>query len=325
MEKASVHSSVPVPAPRLYLPRNFSCSAALYGNPSEQPPCSPQACSALADGAPRQPQEEEEEPLFSAGGRPEASAPEKPSRGRDPGPAPQSPGSRRRAKSLPTPGQRCCQAPLEIAHSPSRRKKVRFADSLGLELIAVRHFCDAELPQVPARVMAGLRCREPAPAGCELSVLPGALQSVWLEPLFATSPGAAPDFIERVRQRRVCLEALRTDGFGLSGLVRVLNVSYEKTVAVRYSLDRWATCTEAAAFYQLGPSGSSERATDTFSFRLVAPALLERGGTLEFAIRYCVAGVEFWDNNDGANYKVRSHKLRVSPPGDLESAWIHFI
>nr|XP_033796470.1 protein phosphatase 1 regulatory subunit 3E-like [Geotrypetes seraphini] len=324
MEKAAVHSAVPVPAPRLYLPRNFSCSAVLYGSTPEQPPASPQVCSALSEWTPRH-EEEEEEPLSPAGSQPGTGTAEKVSRGRDPGPSPQSPGSRRRAKSLPTPAQRCCQAPLEIAQSPTRRKKVRFADSLGLELISVRHFCDAEQPFVPPRVVAGLRCRESAPAGSELSVMPGALQSILLEPLFATNPGAAPDFLDRVRQRRVCLEALRTDGFGLSGLVRVLNVSFEKAVAVRYSLDHWVTCSEAAAYYQPGSSSSGESCTDSFSFRLVAPVLLERGGMLEFAIRYRVAGAEYWDNNGGGNYKVQSHKLRVSPPGDLDSAWIHFI
>ncbi|XP_030058514.1 protein phosphatase 1 regulatory subunit 3E-like [Microcaecilia unicolor] len=321
MEKAAVHSAVPVPAPRLYLPRNFSCSAALFGSTPEQPPL----CPALPEGPPRHHQQDKEAPS-------PASAIEKASRGRDPGPSPLSPGSRRRAKSLPSPAQRCCQAqPLQIAQSPTRRKKVRFADSLGLELISVRHFCDAEQPLVPPRVTAALRCRESAPAGSELSVMPGgaALQSILLEPLFATHPGAAPDFVERVKQRRVCLEALRTDGFGLSGLVRVLNLSYEKAVAVRYSLDHWLTCAEAAAYYQ--PPGSSCSssaecsATDLFSFRLVAPVLLERGGMLEFAVRYRVAGAEYWDNNNGGNYKVRSHKLRVSPPGDLDSAWIHFI
>ncbi|XP_078524518.1 protein phosphatase 1 regulatory subunit 3E-like [Lissotriton helveticus] len=319
MEKAA---AMP-PPPRLYLPRNFSCTACLYGSLGE--PCKgaeerddERGCRILPP--PEEPDLEDESP-------PEINAepaPDKPSRGREPTLAPQSPGARRRAKSLPTPGERRLQ--LEIAaaaQSPSRRKKVRFADSLGLELTAVRHFSDADAPRVPAHVLSGLRKTPRPPAPGELSVLLQApVQSVLLEPLFPPNPGADPGFLERVRQQHLSLESLRTDQFSVSGLVRVVNESYEKTVTVRYSLDRWASAADCAASYL---PGSSDRHTDRFSFKLVTPSLLEKGGLLEFAIRYCVCGAEYWDNNEGHNYKVRSHRLRVSPPRDCDSAWIHFI
>ncbi|XP_069508921.1 protein phosphatase 1 regulatory subunit 3E-like [Ambystoma mexicanum] len=312
------------PPPRLYLPRNFSCTACLYGSLGE--PCKgleeqdeERGCQVLPPPKLKE-SELEDAPPEEAIVEPTS---DKPSRGREPTLVPQSPGARRRAKSLPTPGERAPQLEIAAAHSPSRRKTVRFADSLGLELTAVRHFSDADAPRVPSHILNGLR-KTPRPAALgELSVLlQTPVQSVMLEPLFPANPGAQPGFLERVQQKHLCLESLCTDQFSISGLVRVLNESYEKSVTVRYSLDRWASSVDCTASYLPGPS---DRHTDRFSFKLVTPSLLEKGGLLEFAIRYCVCGTEYWDNNEGLNYRVRSHRLKVSPPRDFDSAWIHFI
>ncbi|XP_073459909.1 protein phosphatase 1 regulatory subunit 3D-like [Aquarana catesbeiana] len=290
-----------MPTHRHLLPRNFSCTAVLYGESPDTP-----EDDDVPDG--------EEEALEK---NKEPSKPVTP-RGREVTIVPQSPTARRRAKSLPTPAER---RHLEVV--VPRKKEVRFADSLGLELTSVRHFSDAEMPRVPYHVLAGLRCREACPAGAELSTLlfraaPG---STHLDPLF-TNPGSRPDYLELVRQRRVCLETLQTDLFSISGDLRVLNLSYEKEVAVRFSVDSWKTSSEVAASFQ---RGFSDRYTDRFSFKLLCPMLLNKEGVLEFAIRYRVCGAEYWDNNDGENYKVKSHRAMVSPPKELDSAWIHFI
>ncbi|NXT85168.1 PPR3E phosphatase, partial [Zapornia atra] len=111
----------------------------------------------------------------------------------------------------------------------------------------------------------------------------------------------------------------------LRGAVRVLNLAYEKAVSVRYTLNRWASCAEVAAAYQ--SAGPADGLTDRFVFLLPLGAGAEAG--LEFAIRYRVAGAEYWDNNEGANYRLRGRQ-RVPPvtglPQDPDStAWIHFI
>ncbi|XP_078066703.1 protein phosphatase 1 regulatory subunit 3E [Mustelus asterias] len=281
----------------LCLPRNFSCIAGLYGSLAED------------------------------GGTGEAEGPESRGRGAEcekqrsreggGGTKCPSPGQRRRAKSLPAPGDRALSA-LSRASS----KKVRFADSLGLELTTIRHFCDADMPQVPPRVMARLRDR---PAECPLSNRVMAMfldsPSRLLEPLFS-NPASRPDFQQRVRKNRVCLESICTDQFSVAGLVRVWNLAYEKQVLVRYSLDHWRSHMDLAASHS---AHSPDSQTDTFSFKLVAPVFLEAGGTLQFAIRYRVAGQEFWDNNRGSDYQVRSHRFKISPPKDWENGWIHFI
>ncbi|XP_040537264.1 protein phosphatase 1 regulatory subunit 3E [Gallus gallus] len=322
MDKAaSLHSAVPAPPPRLYLPRNFSCSACLYGSLAER--CRG-GCSPDGDAPPPPP------PPPPA---PRDAAPEKPPpppRGREPSlPAvPPSPTQRRRAKSLPTPGERGLRPAPQ--HSPSRRKTVRFADSLGLELISVRHFCEADLPQVPPpappRHADLFKTRKP-PALGELEPVPFGPPPPPLEPLFPPQPGAGPGFAERVRQHKVRLEWVRSEPAGLRGAVRVLNLAYEKAVSVRYTLDRWASCSEVPAAYQ--PAGPADGLTDRFAFHLpLGPAAAGSEAALEFAVRYRVAGAEYWDNNGGANYRLRGRARSPSsgPPQDPDSsAWIHFI
>eukprot|EP00062_Callorhinchus_milii_P005115 gi/632944890/ref/XP_007887747.1/ PREDICTED: protein phosphatase 1 regulatory subunit 3D-like [Callorhinchus milii] len=182
----------------------------------------------------------------------------------------------------------------------SRRKRVRFADSLGLELTSIRHYRDTDVPEVPGRVLARL------------------------EPLFP-NPGDSPDFLSRVEQRGVCLESIATDDFSITGTVRVLNLTFQKAVLVRYTLNQWRSFVDIAAAYV---PDSSDGHTDAFAFKMIAPVFLEAGGLLEFAIRYRTPGAsgqERWDNNGGGNYRVRSRRFRVSPPKDWEDAWIHFI
>ncbi|NWJ10127.1 PPR3D phosphatase, partial [Crypturellus undulatus] len=146
-----------------------------------------------------------------------------------------------------------------------------------------------------------------------------------LEPLFPPQPGASPGFAERVRQHKVRLEWVRVEPAGLRGAVRVLNVAYEKAVSVRYTLNRWASCAEVPAAYQ--PPAPADGTTDRFCFHLPLGAAAAAEASLEFAVRYRVAGAEYWDNNDGANYRLRGRpRTAACPPGDPDStAWIHFI
>ncbi|NWX62735.1 PPR3D phosphatase, partial [Promerops cafer] len=149
-----------------------------------------------------------------------------------------------------------------------------------------------------------------------------------LEPLFPPQPGASPGFAERVRQHKVRLEWVRAELAGLRGAVRVLNLAYEKVVSVRYTLNGWVSCAEAAATYQ--PPGPADGITDRFAFLLpLGAAAAAAETTLEFAVRYRVAGAEYWDNNEGKNYRLRGRQrvpVAAGPPQDPDSsAWIHFI
>lgn len=101
--------------------------------------------------------------------------------------------------------------------------------------------------------------------------------------------------------------AMGPDGKSLRGIVRVRNLSFEKWVAVRFTLDNWQTVSEVSAEHleSMGPM------SDRFVFSIKLQDLLARieEKTMFIAIRYTVGGREIWDNNGGANYRVEFEKL----------------
>jgi hypothetical protein len=126
----------------------------------------------------------------------------------------------------------------------------------------------------------------------------------------------------------------------LSGTLLVRNLAYEKHVAVRFTLDEWQTVSEVRAQYvssvpslppvfsptssskttvgDLVASGADKRGWDRFSFliRLEDYAHSLGSRVLWLAARYRVdstylsstdvsgPGGEWWDNNNGGNYRV---------------------
>lgn len=310
METESGEIAVMLP-PKTCIPRNYSCIAGLFGSLAANPK--------LDDADEEKEEDEDEEEAINGECDPcQMRVVDERPRGRESLPKPPlSPGARRRCKSLPSSAER---AKLEVARicSPSSQKKVRFADSLGLDLISVRHFDDSDVPEIPERVMDKFKkARALHLNNFETS----STQTTMVETLF-TTPGSLPDFQERLQSVKVLLESIQTDEFSISGTVRVLNMAFEKSVSIRYTLNNWLTLVDLPATYVLD---SSDGLTDKFSFKIVTPAFFDSGGSLQFAVRYCVDGTEHWDNNDGKNYKVRRHRFKISPPREWDNGWIHFI
>jgi len=205
--------------PNTCLPRNYSCIAGLFGS--------------LASAAnPRLEDGEDFDCVVNGTCEPvDSPVVEERPRGREILLKPTtSPNLRRRCKSLPTPTER---AKLEISRSrsPTSQKKVRFADSLGLELTSVKHFDDADMPRVPERILA--KCAKEGPLSISTKFPRPLNQSVCMELQF-TNPGTLPDFEQKVREVKVMLETFEADEFSLSGVVRVLNLAFEKSVYLRY-------------------------------------------------------------------------------------------
>uniref|UniRef100_UPI00358EA318 protein phosphatase 1 regulatory subunit 3E-like n=1 Tax=Myxine glutinosa TaxID=7769 RepID=UPI00358EA318 len=225
----------------------------------------------------------------------------------------------RRAKSLPPPSLR---AAVGGWTTPNSRKRVRFADSLGLDLAVVRHYRHQDEPAVPQRVLAALRPPGADPwRGVKAGGKPSPPEAQLLQPEFEAQ-GRSADFLRKVSTQKVCLESIGQSAMGLRGVVRVLNLSFEKAVWVRHSADGWCSHSDIPARYL---PGSSDGKTDQFAFELTCPASMRPGETLHFALRYYVGGLDFWDNNGGSNYIVRCHRLRLSPPSEIDDSWIHFI
>lgn len=178
--------------------------------------------------------------------------------------------------------------------TPGRKKIVRFADVLGLDLADVKTFLD-EIPTIPKSAFEDLEILESEPP-----MLLGPKSDKLLMPLFQ-QPGGLATFLDAVREKQVSLEnAAVTDSINqtISGSVRVRNLDFHKSVHLRYSLDGWRSYADLQANYV---ENSCDGFSDKFTFVLFGNSL-HVGQRLEFAVRFQCKGQQFWDNNYGANY-----------------------
>jgi hypothetical protein len=115
-----------------------------------------------------------------------------------------------------------------------------------------------------------------------------------------------------VRLERLFLSADKTT---LIGTVAVANLSFQKFVTARFTLDYWRTTSEVGAAFC--HDVRRQQAADgfdrfTFDLKLNDQANLETK-TMFMCIRYNVAGQEYWDNNESVNYQVDFHKAPKAP------------
>ncbi|XP_028933849.1 LOW QUALITY PROTEIN: protein phosphatase 1 regulatory subunit 3E [Ornithorhynchus anatinus] len=223
-------------------------------------------------------------------------------------------GLRRVAGPVSAPAGQGVRAPPP--RSPDSRKRVRFADALGLGPGGRRRFRPGEMPRV-------------APTACHAQLQQDALRhfgpcppaaSSLQEARAALEPARDPAFAARLQTQRVCLERAEAGALGVSGCARVLDLAYEKRVSVRWSADGWRSQREVPAAY-VGPAPPPPPRGDRFAFRLPAPP---PGGALLFALRYRVADREYWDNNGGRDYALAG----PDAPGGAHAepqGWIHFV
>lgn len=239
---------------------------------------------------------------------------QEPKRGLSCEPAPR-PIIQRRSKSLPSPQER---------KKHFRNVRVRFADSLGLDLEDVKLFKTGEDPFIPHHVSFRLLMGAELTDGTHLEIsLP------YLKPVFSQQPGDHPEFLHRLHRQKVCLERVLCFELGVIGITQVLNLHFDKEVSVRYSFTEWKSHTETKASWVTGVTRPADKgghlSVDTFRFHLPVPPFLQPGAVLEFAIRYSVCGVEHWDNNDGQNYKLVCHNYKLTVPKECEDSMVHFI
>ncbi|KAM4622453.1 protein phosphatase 1 regulatory subunit 3D [Discoglossus pictus] len=222
---------------------------------------------------------------------------------------------RRRTKSLPSSPERKISTKCR-----PRCNRVRFADSLGLELTEVKIFKVGDDPSIPLHVLSRLSINSDLCCSQDLE-----FTTQYLQPDFQ-QPGNCGDFMDRLQQYCVCLEQVTSlEEMGITGTIRVLNLSFEKTVSVRYSFTDWKNHYEVGAVWQNSDKSGATN-SDVFAFCIMLPPFLHQiCSVIHFAIRYKVAGKEYWDNNMGKNYSMtyRSHSLKM--PKDSGQSWIHFI
>ncbi|XP_062605301.1 glycogen-binding subunit 76A-like [Saccostrea cucullata] len=196
--------------------------------------------------------------------------------------------------------------------TPSRKKMVRFADALGLDLEDVRHVLNAENPpKIPASAMADLK------VGVETERKDFGKR--FLHACFQ-QPGASENFLQKVLAQKVCLENAIVTDLTITGVVRVANIGFHKVVRVRYTYNAWVSYHDIMASYV---QNSCDGPTDRFSFSICAPADLGVSSKLEFALSYTVGDIVYWDNNEGNNYVFEC--FAKTTPTESRDSWLHFL
>ncbi|KAJ8259732.1 hypothetical protein GJAV_G00172800 [Gymnothorax javanicus] len=222
---------------------------------------------------------------------------------------------RRRAQSLPSTREQ---------RRNSRRAQVRFVDSLGLDLEDVKVFRAGEDPRVPQHVISRLLMDSELASGKHLEIsLP------YFKPAFPENLGEQPEFLNILRCQQVCLERVQCSDVGITGTAQVLNLAFEKEVTVHYSFTDWRSKADSKACWVSSVHRNQmagEPDSDVFRFRLpVPPFILQPGAVLEFAICFQTGSTEFWDNNNGQNYKLTCHSYKLTVPRECEDSMVHFI
>ncbi|XP_070603284.1 protein phosphatase 1 regulatory subunit 3G [Erythrolamprus reginae] len=201
------------------------------------------------------------------------------------------------------------------------KKRVQFADSLGLCLASVKHYSAAEEPQVPHTVLSRLqsfpmRQRDFEDFTAALAELGGCAPSPFPQTSLRLAPPSdeadGRNGVERLQRERVCLEevtgmALAGAPTDVRGVVRVLTCPGSKEVTVRYTFNEWLSFLDVPALPlpEAGDLADGSVPVDRYQFSLCLPPGLPDGTAVHFAICYRSQQGEHWDNNGGANYTLR--------------------
>lgn len=205
---------------------------------------------------------------------------------------------RRRAQSLPAyPAELLDRVPEE----EEGRKRVKFADALGLNLASVKHFSALEEPQIPSKVLSRHRSFPPPQ-----DFLCHGLKSVLDTDRLVTCFPEPRDADGRVRELRVCLEKVSITQFDVRGQIRALSGGGEagvREVGVRYTFNEWLSHVDAQALpVSAEPPGLVGQ---RFAFTVYTPPVMDPSSAVHFAVFLRGDDGEFWDNNRGHNYTLR--------------------
>ncbi|XP_028288195.1 protein phosphatase 1 regulatory subunit 3G [Parambassis ranga] len=206
---------------------------------------------------------------------------------------------RRRARSLPA----YPAALLGGVSGTGGRKRVKFADSMGLTLTSVKHFSSLEEPQIPSKVLSRHRSFPPQQQDL-LDDLCHIRSSLATDRLVACFPELR-QVERRVQQLRVCLEKLVISQFDVRGQIRVLHGGTDREVGIRYTFNEWLSYVDAQALPVAvdQPGFEGER----FIFTVYTPPFMDPSSAVHFAVYLRIDEGEFWDNNEGQNYTLRYH------------------
>ncbi|KAK1885350.1 Protein phosphatase 1 regulatory subunit 3G [Dissostichus eleginoides] len=196
---------------------------------------------------------------------------------------------RRRARSLP----------VLLLDSSGRTapKRVKFADSMGLNLASVKTFCALEDPRIPKKVLSRHKSFPPP-------------QQDFLTDLCASFK-LGLDLESRAQRLCVTLESVTVSRFDFRGHIRVFSGCKHREVGVRYTFNDWLSHVDAQAVPVLVPAEQEDQLMGRFEFTVFTPPFMEPGSSVHFAVFLRGEEGEFWDNNEGKNYSL---KLQSNTP-----------
>ncbi|XP_062422932.1 protein phosphatase 1 regulatory subunit 3A [Rhea pennata] len=190
----------------------------------------------------------------------------------------------------------------EEAESPGTiARKVSFADAFGFDLVSVKEFDTWEFPHATQK------------DDKEDEVFPK--EEFILSQRF-TLPASQEELLQKVREQKVLLESVvfPPGVTCMNGIIRVLNISFEKMVYVRMTLNDWLSYYDILAEFMPNSCGSE---TDQFCFKIsVVPPFQRHGASVQFCIRYETSVGTFWANNDDKNYTLICLKKETVPTVD---------
>ncbi|CAF3577869.1 unnamed protein product [Rotaria socialis] len=219
-----------------------------------------------------------------------------------------------------------------VGSNSSPKKNVRFADSVGRELVEVQYINSSTNGE--SRELAFLLDLSSSPPSFTknniyLPITSRLEHKPWsfdvvskpTKPinnkqhskrfycLFRQPDSEHPDiYLHEVWKSQIKLEhadipykSSSTDEQRLYGTLWVANIGYQKSVSIKYTFNNWLNVYENEAQYCCHSNDS--RNIDQFQITVTIPKDVDR---IDFVLRYCVNGQEYWDNNLGKNYSLQT-------------------
>lgn len=220
---------------------------------------------------------------------------------------PKPPMVRKKSGELVRPALRGNKRPSSMPGTPIFAKAVHFDSHLE----HIRHFLQVDRPLA---VSAGSSPVENYDSDAEYPFPGGEKRTVARPPPFDWQllTNNFPHDSPLRREQPVRLEKvwLSPDQKSMLGSVAVSNLSFQKSVVCRFTMDYWKTTSEVVAEFSHEIRPRVTRVSQdrfTFSIKLSDTINLELK-TLYFCIRFNVNGQEYWDSNNSANFQVDFRK-----------------
>lgn len=183
---------------------------------------------------------------------------------------------------------------MRIQLALSGGKRVSFADTTGGDLVDVKEFIAFDSDDEDSAKWEEEEAKYKEAKG---------EPKYYVQAEFSVPSESA--LLQAVRTNKVEVERVspvEDEPLSFWGMIRVLNISFNKAVYIRFTMDHWASYYDQPAEYV---EGSHDGDTDRFSFKLsFAPPYTTHGSCIEFVVRYETSEGDYWANNSSMNYVV---------------------